>query len=571
MPLRFFQKSISLLLQKQTNILSAALVLMTTVILSQVLGLVRQRMLVGTFGASDTLGVYLASSKLPDFLFQLIIAGALASAFIPIFSDYLGKGKTEIANKMASTLMVIGSLFFSVVSVILFIFAPYFLQLLNVGSGYTPDQMVLMANLMRIIIIGQMIFLLATFFSAILQSHNHFFIPGISAASYNLGIIIGIYFLSPKIGIYAPAFGVIIGAAFYALLQIPLITRVGFSFKPSLSLQIEGVMPVIKLMWPRTLSILVFQIGTLVTVSLISFLPSSGRNYVIFDYAQTLAFAPIVLFGQSIAQAAFPILSREKDRLDVFTSTFSASFQQILYLIVPISVLFLVLRIPVVRLIFGAGQFDWTATVLTGRCLAFFALGISAQALIYLVSRAFYALHDTKTPLIVGAISTAIMILISLGFIYYWDNHAVSVATYLNLHYKFIPVGVESIAFAYSLGGLLNLSALLFFLNRKIKIFSFHSFYLPQIKILLSAISMGFALYIPIKLLDQLVFDTTRTLNLIILTGIAGIAGFSIYFFLTWLFDVKEASTFLLLFKRLSGWREIIGKTEKIIDTRVSQ
>jgi putative peptidoglycan lipid II flippase len=571
MPLRFFQKSISLLLQKQTNILSAALVLMTTVVLSQVLGLVRQRMLVGTFGASDTLGVYLASSKLPDFLFQLIIAGALASAFIPIFSDYLGKGKTEIANKMASTLMMMGSLFFTLVSLLLFVFAPYFLQLLNVGSGYTPDQMALMSNLMRIIIIGQMIFLLATFFSAILQSHNHFFIPGIAAAAYNLGIIIGIYFLSPKLGIYAPAIGVIIGAAFYALLQIPLVARVGFSFKPSMSLNTEGVMPVIKLMWPRTLSILVFQIGTLVTVSLISFLPSSGRSYVIFDYAQTLAFAPIVLFGQSIAQAAFPILSREKDRLDVFTSTFSASFQQILYLIVPISVLFLVLRIPVVRLIFGAGQFDWSATVLTGRCLSFFALGIFAQALIYLVSRAFYALHDTKTPLIVGAISTLVMILISLGFIYYWDTHAASIATYLNFRFRLIPVGVESIAFAYSLGGIINLSALLFFLNKKIKIFSFQSFFLPQIKILIAAIFMGFALYIPIKLLDQLVFDTTRTLNLIALTGIAGIAGFSIYLFLTWFFNVKEASTFLLLFKRLSGWRDLIGKTEKIIDTRVSQ
>src|SRR5689334_20662643 len=124
MPTNFFKKSLSILLQKQTNILSAALVLMATVVLSQLLGLVRQRLLVSVFGASDTLGVYLASSKLPDFLFQLIIAGALASAFIPVFSDYLSKGKTDVANRMASTLMLLGSGFFMILSLLLFIFAP---------------------------------------------------------------------------------------------------------------------------------------------------------------------------------------------------------------------------------------------------------------------------------------------------------------------------------------------------------------------------------------------------------------------------------------------------------------
>src|SRR3990170_5308118 len=122
MPLHFFQKGLSILLKKQTNILSAAFVLMGTAVLSQILGLFRQRLLVGIFGASDTLGVYLASSKLPDFFFQLIIVGALSSAFIPVFSNLLGKGEKEEANKMASTLMSLGLIFFGLVSIILFIF-----------------------------------------------------------------------------------------------------------------------------------------------------------------------------------------------------------------------------------------------------------------------------------------------------------------------------------------------------------------------------------------------------------------------------------------------------------------
>ncbi len=569
MPLRFFQKGLTLLLRQQTNILSAALVLMATVILSQILGIVRLRLLASVYSPSDTLGVYLVSSKLPDFLFQLIIAGALSSAFIPVFASMLHKGREIEANKMASTLMLFGFIFFGIVSIILFIFAPFFLQLINLGSGYPPSQMDLMANLMRIIIFGQIIFLIATFFSAILQSHNHFFIPGIAAALYNLGIIVGIILFSDKIGIYAPAVGVIIGAFAYTLFQIPLIRRVRFSFRPNFSFDTVGVKEVLKLIWPRTLSLFIFQLGTLFTVSLISFLPSSGRNYVIFDYAQTLAFAPIVLFGQSIAQAAFPVLSREKDRLDIFRTTFLTSFNQMLYLVLPVSVLFIVLRIPIVRLIFGTARFDWGATVLTGRTLAFFAFAIFAQALIYLVSRAFYALHDTKSPLIVGSFSTVIMLILSFLFVY-WNTNLMSISEAYG-RFRFIPVGVEGIAFATSVGGFINLSILLYLLNKRIKIFNLKTFWLPQMKIFLSVIFMGFALYIPIKLLDQLVFDTTKTINLIFLTGISSVIGLSIYLFLTWLLNVKEAETFLYIFRRLSGYKELVDKSEKIIDVKASQ
>src|SRR3989344_4454177 len=470
MPLRFFQKGLTILLTKQTNILSAALVLMATVILSQILGLFRMRLLAGIFGASDTLGIYLVSSKLPDFLFQLIIAGALSSAFIPVFASMLQKGRMEEANRMASTLILFGLIFLGSISAVLFIFAPFFLQLFNIGSSYGPDQMALMANLMRIIIFGQIIFYIATFFSAILQSHNHFFIPGVAAALYNLGIIIGTILLSERIGIFAPAVGVILGALAYTLFQLPLIRKVHFSFIPRPSLKTLGVSDVLNLIWPRTLTLFIFQMGTILSISLISFLPSAGRNYVIFDFAQTLAFAPIVLFGQTIAQAALPILSRERDKLDLFKTTFVTSFNQMLYLVLPVSVLFIVLRIPVVRLIFGAEKFDWQATVLTGRTLAFFSLAIFAQALIYLVSRAFYALHDTKTPLVVGALSTVFMLVLSFLFIIFWSGNLQFLSEVYSTRFRLVPVGVESIAFAYSASGILNLSILLFFLNKKIRI-----------------------------------------------------------------------------------------------------
>jgi putative peptidoglycan lipid II flippase len=549
MPKDFFKNGLNLLLKRQNNILSAAFVIMATIILSQILGLIRQRLLVAIFGASDTLGVYLASTKLPDFLFQLIIAGALSSAFIPVFSDYLVKGKEKEGHRLASTLLFVSLLIFIVFSIVLFIFAREFSSL--IAPGFSGDQLNLMANLTRVIIFGEVLFIIGSFLSAILQSYNHFFIPGIASALYNFGIILGILFLSPFVGIFSAAYGVIFGALIFVLMQIPFVKKLGFSFIPSISIssiKSSGVLDVFKLIWPRTLSIAIFQVGTIITVTLVSFLQSPGRSYVIFDYAQTLAFAPVVLFGQAIAQAAFPVLSKEKDKLEDFKSTFITSFNQMLYLVLPFSVLFIVLRIPVVRLIYGAAQFDWQATVLTGRTLSFFSISIFAQSLSYLISRGFYALHDTKTPLIIGTISTTTMIIIGTLFVFVYH------------------LGVESIAFAFSIASILNFLIMFICLDIKTKGFDKIPLIKSVSKIFLASAFTAFALYIPIKLLDQLVFDTTKTINLLLLTGISSFAGLSLYLFLTWLFNVKEASMFILLFKKIGDWRQILTKSEETID-----
>lgn len=546
MPKKILEKSLKILLQKQTNIISAAFVIMFTIVFSQALGLIRQRLLVSIFGASNILGVYLASSKLPDFLFQLIIAGALSSAFIPVFSDFLGKERKEEAYKMASTLLALGLIIFSVLSLFLFIFAQPFSKLM--APGFSAGQIDLMAALMRIIIAGELLFIVGTFLSAILQSYSHFFIPGIAAALYNLGIIISIIFLAPSLGIFSAAYGVIFGALIFILVQLPLVRKMGFSFKPTFSIKTNGVIEVFKLMWPRTISIAIFQLGTIITVTLVSFLPDPGRNYVIFDYAQTLAFAPVVLFGQAIGQAAFPVLARERSRMENFKATFITSFNQMIYLVLPISVLLLVLRIPVVRLLFGAGQFDWKATVLTGRTLAFFSISIFAQALVYLISRGFYALHDTKTPLIVGTLTTLTTIGLGALFIFYY-------------HF-----GIVSIAIAYSISSIINTIILFIFLDRKTGGFNRIPLLVSLAKIFTATFFTGFALYVPIKLLDQLVFDTTKTINLLLLTGISSFVGLSLYLFLTWVFNVSEAKTFVLLFKKVGDWRQILTKSEETID-----
>lgn len=502
----------------------------------------------GIFGPSNELGIYLYATLLPDTLFQLTIAAALSSAFIPVFSDYLTKGKEHEAHKMASSLLALGLIIFTVLSLFLALFSRDILQIFNLGANFSAAQMDLMANMMRIIILGQLLFIVGTFFTALLQSYNHFFIPGIAAALYNLGIIIGVLAFSSTIGIYSTTVGVLIGGFIFILVQIPLARKVGFRFQPSVAyIKSDGVKKIGKLMWPRTIAVVLFQLGTVAIGSMISILADPGRMNVIFDYAKTLAFAPVALFGQTIAQAAFPVLSREKDRPEEFKSTFINSFNQMLYLVLPVSVLILILRIPFVRLVYGADKFDWPATVLTGQTLAFFSVSIFAQALITIVLRAFYALHDTKIPLFVGGISTVLLIMLAYIFI-------------VVMH-----MGVESLAIAFSVSSIIQLIILFLLLEKKVGGFRKAPLFISWTKFFISSFLTAFALYIPIKLLDQLVFDTTRTINLIILTGISSLLGLALYLFLTWFFDVKEAKAYVYMFKKVGNWKEILKKSQELL------
>ena len=225
---------------------------MATVIFSQLLGLVRNRLLVSIFGASNTLGIYNYSLILPDTIFQLVIASALVSAFIPVFVDYIKAKEEKEAYKMASDLLTIGLIAFGVFSIILAIFAPTVLTLFNLGSNFSSEQIDLMASLMRLVIVGQLLFIIASFFTAILQSYNHFFIPGFAAALYNLGTILGILFLHSTFGIFSAPLGGILGGLLYILCQIPLAIKLGFRFMPTFShLFDSGVKRIIILMWPH--------------------------------------------------------------------------------------------------------------------------------------------------------------------------------------------------------------------------------------------------------------------------------------------------------------------------------
>jgi putative peptidoglycan lipid II flippase len=522
-------------------------VIMATVILSKILGLVRDRLLVHIFPPNST-DVFFASLQLPDLIFQLLILGALAVAFIPVFTEYLEReGKSE-AFEVAKSILNVSLITLGILSLLIFIFAEPAVSLMF--PGFPLDKKMEAVSLTRIVIFGEILLTIGSLFIGMLQSFQRFIIPALAGLFYNLGIILGIIFLSGPLGIKSAAIGVVIGAMLHIAIQIPLIKSLGFTLTWPKRLVHPGVKEVVRLMSMRSIGLAAEQINEKVGLGLSSLLSAGSLTYLTF--AQSLQIVPIGLFGAALAQAALPVLSSEKSRgrIEEFKLTLLTTMHQILFLCLPAAAILIVLRIPVVRLVFGASQFDWQATVLTGNTLAYLAIGLSSQAICLLLVRGFYALKDTKTPVIVSLSVVALNIVLSLYFI-------------LGLHLDIWSIGLAN-SISAVVSGVLLFGALHF----KVGKFDLELVLVPLAKMLMATIIMGVALYIPIKLLDQVIFDTTRTVNLLILTGLSSVFALSIYITLVWFLKVRELETFSKLTRdmvyKLYKTRSKI-KTEEII------
>lgn len=517
--------------KKQQTIGSAAFILISMVFTSRVLGLVRDRLLNARF-APDELGVYFAAFRLPNLIFELLVMGALTSAFIPVFTKYLTEHNEKEGFDIAATLINMSTAVLLVLAIPLLLFTNQLSHFL--APGFSPVQVARMAEYTRFMIIFQVLpLLVGNFFTGILQSYNLFLVPAIAPIAYNIGIIIGIVTLTPMFGLLAPVYGVGIGAALFMFIQFPLVILVGYRHEWVFDWRHKGVREVLKLIGPRTLGLAVSQIDSTVDLMLASIL--GARMVTVFNFAQQLQQLPVGLFGVSVAQAALPTLSAasaKEDRGEFKKSVISA-IHQILFFVFPASTLFIVLRIPVVRLVFGASRFDWEATVLTGMTLSMFAISIFAQSIVNVLARGFYALYDTKTPVKVSVISILTNTLLSLYFI------------------KILGLPVWSLGLSTSIASILNASMLYILLDQKIGKFSKMELFLPAIKMFIAAAVAGIAVFFPLKLFDQLVFDTTRTFGLLLLTGIAGGAGLLTYLLLAWVFDVNEVKSFIELIRRV--------------------
>jgi len=525
----------SLIQKKQSTILSASLVLAVTFGISAILGFLRSRFLYAAFYKCCVaeLDVYNAAFRLPDLIFKLLVTGALSASFIPVFSSYLHKSEQK-AYEIASSVINILLIVFFVVAIFVLIFARPLTSL--IASGFSPEQLSLMTNLTRILLLAQIFFLLSNFISAILQVNQVFIIPSLSPIVYNLFIIISIFTLAPVFGIYGVVYGAVIGAFFHLAIQLPSVKRQGFKYAFIINTKISGVREIFRLMIPRSLSLGLGEIENTVTLFFASALPSGSIS--LLNLALQLMYLPSRIFGTTIGQASLPMLSKNiaRNELDIFRKTVNRIIVQSLFIALPITVLILIQRVLIVRLLFGSQQFPWTATLITAKILAFLTPAIFCQAIIQILIRSFYALHNTKIPFKVSFVSLIFNVLSSYFFINYTN------------------FGVLGLALSSSITNIVQLIGLLYFFVKIVDGIDWTITIKKIYKITLASFMTGFFTWISMKFLDLFVFNTTKTIPLAIVFAISSTFGIFVYFLIANFFQIEEFQDYKKYYLKIKGF-----------------
>jgi putative peptidoglycan lipid II flippase len=534
---------------QQNSVLSAASLIMVMIVVSMVLGLIRQRVLASYF-TPDSLSIFFAAFRLPDAIFQVLVFGTFSSAFIPVFTKTLREGDAK-AWLLAGKVVSIGLAIF-LFAVAIFGFGAVKIYSV-IAPGYGAGGTAEIAFLARILFVAQGFFVVSYVLTGVLESLRRFLIPALAPIFYNLGIILGTVILTPRLGLVAPAIGVVIGAFAHFIIQYPLSRKLGFRFTLNLKPD-EGVKKIGQLALPRVIDLAFDQIGKSTELFLSSII--SQASYTYYTFANSLQMLPVTLFGTSLAKAVLPMLSRVDGDMKEFRKILLSAIYQAMFFTLPLSVALIALRIPVVRLVYGTKIFDWEATVQTGTILSVFAVSIVFQTLMSVLARAFFALHDTKTPVIVSFIGLTILIVGDFTLV------------------KGFHLEIWALAAAFAASVLVEAIILLILINKRVGEIFNSKFLIHSLKIFAATVISGGAMFFMLKIFDKSVWvkrlsflsgvevtktfpfekfmlDTRYTGNVIILTGLTFLVGVIIYTLLSLLFRINEARYFLNVAKRV--------------------
>ncbi len=509
--------------EKQFSIGKATLIIGSLGLLSRFLGLFRDRLFASTFGAGDVLDIYYTAFRIPDFVYNLLILGTLSAAFVPIFAGLRNKDKDHAAVVVSTVtnLTVIG---IGIVCVIIYIFCKPLTAL--VVPGFDADKLASTIALTRVLLLSPILFTFSNVLSSVLISSKQFLIVNIAPLFYNLGIIGGIVFLYPRYGLKGLGYGVLIGAVMHLLIQLPIAFKHGFTWRPILKISDPAIKKITKLFIPRLFSLDSSYIS-LIIASMIGSILTSG-SIAIFNLANNLQAVPLGVFALSTAVAAFPALSESfaHKNTSEFNRLLSQSIRQILFFIIPISIIMLIFRAYIVRIILGSGNFDWEDTILTFQTLGVFTFALISQSLLPLLARAFYARHNTIIPTVTS--------LVSLGF-----NATLSYL--LAEQYGIIGVAI-GFTVANSLNCLLLFILLRFDISKDWEIpNTFDKEILTSvIKIITASVLMGLTGYILLQIVGPLV-NTHTLIGIAIQASTAGLGALGIYAVLAYAFGLPEA------------------------------
>jgi putative peptidoglycan lipid II flippase len=398
------------------QIARAAGIVMIAYVMSGVLGIVRQSAINATFGAGARLDAFTAAQRVPETLFVLVAGGALGSAFIPVFTRFLAQGDDDAAQRLANGVMTLLVGVATVLAVLVFILATPIVDVLLVPEA-APQTQALTVELMRIMLLTVIVFGMSGLAMGILNAHQHFVAPALAPSMYNAGLIFGALVLARHENVHGLAWGAVLGSLLHLGVQLPVLLRMRFRYRPLLSLKVPGVREVLLLMGPRVLGLGVVQVNFWVNTALASGMMAGSVTALSVAFA--LMFTVLGILGQSVGTAVFPTLSTLSAQHDAddFRRTLAGALSSVLFLSIPAGIGLAVVSQPVVELLYQRGEWTGTATAGTAWALAFFSIGLAGHSVLEILVRAFYALHDTWTPVKVGMAAMALNIALSLGLI----------------------------------------------------------------------------------------------------------------------------------------------------------
>ncbi|MDB5225122.1 MAG: hypothetical protein JWL87_74 [Candidatus Adlerbacteria bacterium] len=524
---------------------------------SQLLALVRDRLLAAEFGASHTLDVYYAAFRIPDLLFATVASLLSLYALLPVLSRLAETDEGHMISFLRQMLLF----FFAAmgaISLVVFMLAPWLLQL--IAPGIANPDLVLLARILLL----QPIFLGASNILANLTQMRHrFFLYSISPLLYNLGIISGIVFLYPRMGLAGLAWGVVIGAALHMLVQLPFFAverpQTHMPWRESR----RELWKVLSLSVPRTLSLGAGQISLIILTALASFM--APGSIAVFMFGWNLQAVPLTIIGVSYSVAAFPTLSKlhAGGELSEFARHVEVALRHIFFWTIPATVLIIVLRAQLVRAILGSGAFDWGATKLTAAALALFVVSLLAQSVSMLIARAYYAAGNTSKPFYFGLTTVCVSVLSALLFIavfhgnYLWRDMLEAMLRVSDL----TGTTVLMLALAMTLGSLAGFAAGFWHLRRDFKL-TLGPLWRLSFESLGASIVGGGAAYVALTVMGLLV-DINTTAGILTQGFVGGAVGLMVTAVVLYLLKNKEiAETYLALKNRFMPPKVILEPTD---------
>jgi putative peptidoglycan lipid II flippase len=388
-------KQLSAFREWGSTVAGGAVIVATFSIISRVFGLVRDRMLASHFGAGQTSDAYYAAFRVPDFVFQTLVLGALASAFIPVFVQAYHRNRDDgfrVANGLATVLFVS----MGVLALAMALLAPQLVHL--VSPGFVGEQQALTVAMTRVMLLAVIMFAVSNVASGVLQGVRRFVAFSAAPVVYNLGLILGITTFVPLLGPIGLAWGVVAGAFGHLVVQSIAAYRAGWRPSWLWAWRDADVRHVWKLMLPRTFGLAAGQLNEVIITAIASTLAVGSLSQL--TWADNLQNVPTNVFGLPLAIASFPVLSLAvaSNSSQEFAATVAKNLRRIMFLVVPVAALLIVLRAHVVRVVLGAGNFDWADTYHTAQVLGIFSVALVGTSMVALLARAFYAQQDTRTP-----------------------------------------------------------------------------------------------------------------------------------------------------------------------------